>query len=225
MSHLKSDLVENMMSSDMLKLKKNSKDDLCNFIMVLRTKVEELESYQLISKRVLMLEKTIVRSLQYQRRENVEIHGMPETINDKELEGKCLNIFQDIGCGEIKPSQVHACHRLKNKKNVIIRFVNRKNANNVLHNKAKLKDLKLEKYGLGKNVRLFINESLCLPLQFLAYKVRQAYKHKVIQSYNIWKGRISLKLVKDGENIFITHIQDLIDINLATEEDRNEFMV
>ena len=30
--------------------------------------------------------------------------------------------------------QVHACHRLRNKKNTIIRFVNRKSADIALHN-------------------------------------------------------------------------------------------
>ena len=105
------------MSSNLSKLKnENNKDDLCRFILLLRNKVEELESYQLVSKRVQNLEKTMVNSLQYQRRESVEIHNVPESVKDDELEGKVLEVFEKIGCGKIKPSQVHACHRLKNKK-------------------------------------------------------------------------------------------------------------
>lgn len=30
--------------------------------------------------------------LQYNRRESIEIHGIPQEVNDNELEGKCLDI-------------------------------------------------------------------------------------------------------------------------------------
>ena len=210
--------------SDMIKLKKdNNKDQLIGYIQVLRGKVEELESYKLIAQRVQLLERSHLQSLQYNRRESIEIHGVPQAIRNDKLETYCLDLLQDIGCGEIKEKDVHACHRMRKKENTIIRFVNRKHADLALHNRRKLKDIDKSRYEIPiDSYGLFINESLCKPMQFLSYKVRSAYKSKDIESYNLWKGKLSLKL--NGSEHRISHIDDLIDLGLAVEEDRLLFL-
>ena len=200
-------------------LEKKSKKDLCAYIQQLRGKVEELESYQYITKLVQNLERSHLRSLQYNRRESIEIHCLPETIPDERLEDTCLEILNDIGCGVINKWQVHACHRLKNKKNAIIRFSCRKHADLALHNRGKLKSLDKTKHGLDGNI--YINESLCRPMAFLTYKVRTAKKNGKVESYNFWKGKLSLKL--NNRTYPISHINDLIDLDLAVEEDRLSF--
>ena len=136
-----------------------------------------------------------------------------------------MDVLEDIGCGKVKSPSVQACHRLKNRSKVVMRFTNRKRADSALHNKSKLKDIDRAKYGFDNGVEIFINESLCPPMQFLAFKVRQAKRNNKIVSYNLWKGRLSLKLVKDGPDTKIQHIQDLVDIGLATEEDLSRFIV
>ena len=40
----------------------------------------------------------------------------------------------------------------------------------------------------------------------------------------MWKGKLTVKLVKDGVDIEIAYIQDLIDLDLAEETDRIQFM-
>ena len=209
MAQLTHDQVMEMNNADLKKLKHSNKDDLLAYIGLLRSKVEELASYQLISKRVQQLERSHLNSLQYQRRESIEIYGVPETVGDGELETHCIDMLEKIGCGPINERDVQACHRLKNKKNTIIRFVNRKHAGLALHNRKKLKT---ERPGV------FINESLCRPMQFLAYKVRSALKAKNISSWNLWKGKLKIKL--DNQTHVISHIDDLIELNLATENDR-----
>ena len=206
----------------MNKLKKSNKEDLCGYILTLRSKIEELESYQLIAKRVQMLERSHISSLQYQRRPSIEISGIPSSF-DENLEETCIDLLGDIGCGKIEPSEIHACHRLKNRNNTIIRFVNRKHADTALHNKKKLSSIDRRKYRLPpENKGIFINESLCRPLQFLAYKVRVALKAKKIESYNLWKGKLSIKI--SNQNYNISHIDDLIELNLAEEDDRLSFI-
>ena len=173
-----------MNALDVGQLKKNlNKDELCIYIQNLRSRVDELESYALVAKRVQNLERSHLNSLQYQRRESVEICGLPETVSDDNLESTCIDILNDIGCGKMKKNQVRACHRLKNRGKAIIRFVNRKNADLALHNKKHLKDLDKQKYGLTNNV--YINESLCRPMGFLAFKVRSAFKKNKVQSFNL----------------------------------------
>ena len=118
---------------DTSKLKKDfNKDSLVGYVQHLRGRVEELQSYRLISKMVEMLERSHFKHLQYCRRESIEIHGIPDNVDDKNLESKSLEILGVIGVEKIEPGQVHACHRLKNKKNTIIRFVSRKTAESAL---------------------------------------------------------------------------------------------
>ena len=115
---------EQMQNMDKAGMKKQSKEVLVNYIDLLRGKIEELVSYKLIEERVKTLERSQIRSLQYNRRESIEIAGIPETVDEKNLEKTYVLILEEIGCGKIEPWQVHAFHRLRNKKNTIIRFVN-----------------------------------------------------------------------------------------------------
>ena len=85
-------------------LKKDfNKDSLVGSIQHLRGCVEELQSYRF-------------KHLQYCRRESIEIHGIRDNVDDKNLEPKSLEILGAIGIEKIEPWQVHACHTLKNKK-------------------------------------------------------------------------------------------------------------
>ena len=89
----------------------------------------------------------------------------------------------------------------------------------IFHNRGKLKNIDKE----GKfNIKgeIYINESLCQPLQFLHWKVRCAFKGKKIDSYNLWKGKLSIKI--KNRDVNIGHIDDLINLELAVVEDRLE---
>ena len=121
--------------NDDIKLKKElkKKDFLVDYIINLRSRVEELESYNIIAKRVQMLE----RSQQYNRRESIELAGIPTSVPDEDLGQTSLSILSQIGVEEINSWQIHACHRLKNKKNTIIRFTTRKWADLTIHNRNK----------------------------------------------------------------------------------------
>ena len=77
----------------------------------------------------------ITESIQNNRRESLELQGIPEKIKDEYPEGCCIDILADIGCGTTPSSQITACHSLKNKSKSIIRFINRKHANLALHNR------------------------------------------------------------------------------------------
>ena len=64
---------------------------------------------------------------QYNRRNNIEIQGIPANVTDGELEGKVIDIFSCVGI-EVKGSDIEDCYRLGygNPKNTMVRFVNRK---------------------------------------------------------------------------------------------------
>ena len=106
----------------------------------------------------------------------MELRGIPEKIKDEDLEGCCIDILADIGCGTIPSSQITACHGLENKSKTIVRFINGKHANLALSDRKKLRTLDFERHGFLPNTKVYINESLCRPMQYLHYKVRLAAK-------------------------------------------------
>ena len=78
----------------------------------------------------------------YSRRENIEIYGIPDSVNNKNLEKTVVQILNSIGV-KISSYKITACHRLKKEKNsrysnVIVRFMNRKDAYKAIRNSYKL---------------------------------------------------------------------------------------
>ena len=203
----------------------NNKKDLVELVTRLKLRVEELESYKLIADRVRDLERSQVSLMQYVRRESIEIHDIPESVKDEKLEDTCLDILEQIGCGKIKKYRVHACHRLKNRSKTVIRFLTRKHADQALWKRGNLKDADMTKCGLPAGHKVYINENLCPPLQYLQYLVRHLKKDGKIHNFNLWKGRLTIQLEEDGDKIQIGHIDDLIDRGLASEDNRSKFVL
>jgi len=98
----------------------------------------------------------------------VEIHGIPDTVQDGDLEDKVIQIAKSIDV-EVDSKDIEACHRLPNRRNskgtskrTIVRFVNRKHCDNL--QMKKLSSLKSAEDKLKKNAitnNLYINSNLC----------------------------------------------------------------
>ena len=65
---------------------------------------------------------------QYERRNNIEITGISDTVQDNELENKVIGVLDAIGV-EANSTNFEDCHRVgkskNNSKKIIARFVNR----------------------------------------------------------------------------------------------------
>ena len=85
---------------------------------------------------------------QYSRRECLELSGLPESIDNSELEGKALRLFKKLDV-EVGSSNIEGCHWLPSKrpKGVIVKFSKRKEANRVRTIKKNLKDMDLSSIG------------------------------------------------------------------------------
>ena len=96
---------------------------------------------------------------QYTRRENIEISNISEKIVQQHLEAYVLKVFESIGIN-LQSYDLVAVHRLgkfvqgKNR-NVIVRFINRKNVHTCLRNSKKLAESNTQDYK-----RLFFIENL-----------------------------------------------------------------
>ena len=63
------------------------------------------------------------------------------------------------------------------------------------------------------------------PLNSSTTKFAKHIKNKKISYFNLWKGKLPVKLGANSEIINIQHINDLIDIDLAIADDRVSFYV
>ena len=101
----------NTLSNDELEgnIKNFLKKGYCTYIVGLRNKQEELESYCIISKHVEFLERNVINNMQYNRRESIEISGL-EKVNNNDLEKTTVDILEDVGIRKIELWQIQACH-------------------------------------------------------------------------------------------------------------------
>ena len=96
-------------------------------------KYDELNSELLISKncnslllkRITNLERNALNNAQYVRRETIEINPIPLSIPNTDLENKVCQALSLTGT-TVTPDDLQACHHMKNKQKVIIKFKDRR---------------------------------------------------------------------------------------------------
>ena len=99
------------------------------------------------SDKIASMEKDLWDNAQYTRRNNIELSGISDTIDDDELEESVVGILNAIGVN-CTVNDIEACHRLpharkskRKHKRVITRFVNRKLCEKSLISRKSLKDI------------------------------------------------------------------------------------
>jgi len=186
----------------------NSNKALQNTVKNLQERINKIE------KREKDLTVNTEKHNQYGRRNNIEISGISNDIEDDMLEEKVIKILEKIDVN-VEQKDIEACHRLpptkrdKTKK-TIIRFVNRKVAEKSLSNKKKLQNINKVELELP-NTPLYIGENLNDHYRELAWMCRRLRKENLIYSY---KFQNECFLVKARENsdsrIKVFHKDDLL---------------
>ena len=113
----------------------------------------------------------------------------------------------------MEPRDIVACHRLGETGRVIIKLLNRKDAQNVLKEKHKLRSINLFDDNTDTNNRrkIFINQSLC-PYYRKLYgimKYKDLNNEGLIDSFWIKNGTIKIRESSQSKSISITHESDL----------------
>ena len=152
----------------------------------------------------------------YSRRNNIEIGGIPENIQDLEETVVAVLNHLEVNCSS---ADIQGCHRLSLNSNekksgypkrTIVRFVNRKIGEKALANRKRLKDADLSKINYKlKNTKLFIAENLCPYDVALLSTCKQLYTKQKINSCWAWKGSIFFKIGKDDVPIKFNDFDDL----------------
>ena len=153
-------------------------------------------------------------SFQHGRLEQIIVSGIPESVSHEELENKCCSILNNIKSFQIGQRDIAACHRMGKKGDTILRFVNRKDAEDCLVNKKKLQDFDLESVGFTSDTQIFISENLSPYMSRLAYYCRILKRKGVIRKLTTFKGVIKILKSNDTESRYnvIQHKEDLARI-------------
>ena len=155
---------------------------------------------------------------QYNRRENIEIAGIPNNIQNYHLEEFVINTLRDIGVNGLSSYEIVACHRLKSKTNsnkpanVIVRFVNRKRAYETLD---KFTEMKKRYPNFYK--KLYIFENLCPTARKIFNTTRKLMFQEKIKDTWTYEGKIYI--IKNNDYCMeIEHINELEELfpDLAT---------
>ena len=153
---------------------------------------------------------------QYGRRNNVEIHGIPE-IPAENLPDILTKIGEKLGC-EIQRSDIDVIHRLPGKDNkprpVIARLVRRSVRDALLKERFKLANVKTHQLDINVNEqnKIFINENLTPDRRKLFYLTRQKKDEKDYKFAWIRNGLIFLRKTENSEVIKVTCMDDLDEL-------------
>ena len=144
---------------------------------------------QQLENRVALIESSHDALEQYGRRNNLVISGIPDSVQDSDLESTVTSILSDIDVN-VESREVEDCHRIgksnNGSKKTIIRFINRKHCKKALLNRKQLEKTDLTKHQFVSGTRIFINENLIVKNEHLAFNCRQL-KKKELYIWHIYK--------------------------------------
>ena len=146
---------------------------------------------------------------QCSRWKTLEISGIPENIDDGELEGKVLTVLSKLDVN-IDPANVEACHWLKSNnkgKKAILKLSRRKDSDEIRRVRSKLKTTDLKPIGITTPV--YINDSLCFYYKKLWSKCKKLWTNKFIFGYWVSNGSIKIRISERSPVKVISHIVDL----------------
>ena len=178
----------------------NSPLNVPNCIVDLQPIKDDLE------KKILDLDVRLVEAEQYSRRENLIISGIPNSVKQKDLEQKVIDILGQIGV-HIIPNDITACHRLYSPPGsefpakVIIRFYNRKVVNFCLDHKDVLQQRAYDQ--LRMNLRFY--DSVCSKNQESLRICKWLYQQKKIHDYYLRNGFVKIVAHENGRPEKIKH--------------------
>ena len=111
----------------------------------------------------------------------------------------------------MEPMDIVACHRQRETGRVIVKLLNRKDAQNVLKEKHKLRSINLydDNTDTNNKRKIFINQSLCPYYRKLYGMVKDLNNEGLIDSFWITNGTIKISLSSQSKPISITRESDL----------------
>ena len=159
-----------------------------------------------IENKIFELDVRLIECEQYSRRESLVISGIPDTINQKQLQQKVIKILSTIGL-EVYPDDISACHRLYNPPDsqypakVVVRFLNRKIVNFCMEHREYLQQQVSQQMRL--NLRFF--ESLCSKNEESLRICKWLNQHNKIHDHYLRNGFVKFVTEENGRPQKVKH--------------------
>ena len=171
----------------------------------------------LLRNRVIKLEKNALSAAQYVGREIIEISPVPGSFSDQNLEKVCKAL---VSTGtKVEDKDLHACHRMKRRSRVIVKFKDHKLRYKVMANRKKLMEKKNELKELHFEESLFLSDSMCIENHNLFYKCRQVKNTKRIHACWFFNNLINVRLMDKGPIFKIFQESNLGELLRTTVDD------
>ena len=206
-------------------VKKN--EELTSRVSVAQSASKALqETFNTTSSKLAELERQHHKLEQYSRRECLDFSGIPGSVAPKDIESFILRLLQKIVI-DLDKSQTVACHRLGKTDGTIVKFINRKDAENLYSNKRKLEDVDIScllsdgiqdrngittgsqndwrEGGLSRKRKNFISHNLCPYFRYLYGLVKEKKTEGLIFYFWVFNGTIRMRELQDSRVINITH--------------------
>ena len=124
-------------------------------------------------------------------------------------------IFKEMDV-KVNPHEIEACHRLskgrhtKGPARTIVRFVNRKNCNEIFAKKRNLKNIDKKKLNIRNSI--YVNYSLCRDYRRIWYNTRKLYSDGAIAKFWVSNGTVRIALSENSPPISILHKSKLEEL-------------
>ena len=170
-----------------------------------------------LEKRVILLEVGGNLLEQYGPRNNLEMTGIPDDVEDEDLEEKIIKILDKIEVN-VKSKDIEACHRVgksrSNSRKTIICFVNRKFAKKALINRKSLKNIDKSSIALSNSSDIFINENLTPTNSKLTFHCRKLKREGFVDRNFSRDGVVCItsKNVQNRKTIKVLHFNTMVDL-------------
>ena len=136
----------------------------------------------LLSQRIVDLERHCRANAQSLRRECLKIVGIPRFVDNNSLKEKVIQVFQKVGCTLIPATLKHVIVFIaKRNDRVIVKFSRRKDCEQVLSVKKNLPKLKMEDIGLTGDNKVLL---------FIVYVPTTVYSGRNQRFFSIWEKSI-----------------------------------
>ena len=164
--------------------------------------------------RLLKLERQVNNTEQNNRKNNIEIDGIPASVNDDDLREVVAILLNHITESDIMTSDIEAAHRLPSKtspKPTIVRM--KRNLIEEAKSKearTKLKDIAV-KMNFPRGTRIYVNDNQSPNMRSLAYNARLLKNAGLITETWFSNAAVRIKRSPQSKTIKITHEKDLVD--------------
>ena len=134
--------------------------------------------------------------------------GIPQSVPASDLEKTFSKILEKVGM-EVPAKGIDACHRVGKQGCIIVKFLRRKDCQQVLSVKKAIQKIIATDLDLpNPTIKLYLTESLCPYYRILWSKSKTLFTMGKTHSYFISNGSVKIRLQEKGPSIPITHTAD-----------------